>query len=235
MERAESVRVYAKVAGVLFLLSMIGGFIGEMYVPTKLIAANDAALTAANLKNSEWLFRLGFACYLVEAICDVGLGWIFYVLLRPVHRDLALLAAFVGLVATSTFAFAEMHYFSSSLVLLDVEYLKSFSTDQRNTLALLSLKTYVLGGTLFMAFYGIAMLIRGYLVFRSGYLPKFLGVIMQVAGVCFIARNFLLVLAPQYLSPLLFAPIGLAGLSLTLWFLTKGVDVRKWEERAASA
>src|SRR5687767_9512070 len=138
MERAESVRVYAKAAGVLFLLTMIGGFFGEMYAPMKLIVANDPAMTAANLKSHEWLFRLGFACYLVEAICDVGLGWIFYVLLRPVHRDLALLAAFVGLVATSTFAFAELHYFSSSIVLRDAEYLKSFSTDQRNTLALLS-------------------------------------------------------------------------------------------------
>ena len=75
---------------------------------------------------------------------------------------------------------------------------------------------------------------RGYLIFRSGYLPKFLGVLLGVAGIGFVIRNFLLVLAPQYASSLFLLPVALAGLSLTVWFLAKGVDVRRWEERAAA-
>jgi hypothetical protein len=215
---------YAKLAGVLFLLSMIGGGLGEAYVPGKLIVSSDAAMTAANLKSSDFLFRFGFAAYLIEAICDIALAWVFYVLLRPVHRELALLAAFFGLVSTAVFGFAELFYLASSQVLRDAAYLKSFSLDQRNTLALLSLKTYSLGAGAFMALYGIATLLRGYLMFRSGYLPKFLGVLFVLAGIGFIARNFLLVLAPQYGSPFFLLPMFLAGISATVWFLAKGVN-----------
>ena len=216
---------YARIAGVLFLLTMIGGGIGEAYVPGKLIVSSDAALTAANLKSSDFLFRLGFAAYLLEAICDIGLAWVFYVLLRPVHRELALLAAFFGLVSTAVFGCAELFYLASSQVLRDADYLKSFSIDQRNTLALLSLKTYTLGAGAFMALYGIATLIRGYLMFRSGYLPKFLGVLFALAGFGFIARNFLFILAPQYDSPFFLLPMFLAGISATVWFLAKGGKV----------
>ena len=232
--RSESVQTYARIAGVLFLLSMVAGGIGEMYVPSRLIVATDAAMTAANLKSSDFLFRLGFASYLVEALCDVVLAWILYVLLRPVHRDVALLAAFFGLVSTALFGFAELFYFSSSLVLRDADYLKSFSPDQRNTLALLSLKTYGVGAGAFMVFYGVASLLRGYLIFRSGYLPKFLGILLSLAGLGFVTRNFLLVLAPEYVSNVFVLPMVLAAVSLTVWFLAKGVDVRKWEEKVAA-
>src|SRR5438552_10415127 len=132
-----NVQRYARIAGVLFLLTMVAGGFGEAYVPSKLIVPTNAAMTAENVKNFDSLFRLGFAGYLIEALCDVGLAWILYVLLRPVHKDLALLAAFFGLVSTALFGFAELFYFASSLVLRDADYLKSFSPDQRNTLALL--------------------------------------------------------------------------------------------------
>jgi hypothetical protein len=217
---------------VLFLLSMVAGGLGEMYVPSKVIVSSDAAMTAENLRSSYALFRIGFASYLIEALCDVALAWLLYVLLRPVHKDIALLAAFFGLVSTALFGFAELFYFSSSLVLRDADYLRSFSADQRNTLALLSLKTYGLGGGAFMAFYGVASLLRGYLIFRSGYLPKFLGVLLAIAGLGFVTKNFLFVLAPEYDSNLLLLPVALAGVALTVWFLAKGVDVQKWEERA---
>ncbi|HWS73335.1 MAG TPA: DUF4386 domain-containing protein [Thermoanaerobaculia bacterium] len=226
---AQSAQTYAKVAGVLFLLSMFGGGFGEVYAPSKVIVANDAAMTATNIRNFDSLFRIGFAAYLVEAICDIALAWIFYVLLRPVHKDLALLAAFFGLVSTAVFGVAELFYFSSSLVLRDAEYLKAFSPEQRNALALISLKTYALGGGIFMAFYGIATLLRGYLIYRSRYLPKFLGALLILAGLGFIAKNFLLVLTPRYASDFLLLPMFVAGLSLTLWFLIKGIDVATWQ------
>ena len=223
-----TVRSYAKLAGVLFLLSVIAGGFGEMYVPMKIISP-DPAVTAANLKSSEFLFRLGFASYLVEAMCDIALAWLLYVLLRPVQKEIALLAAFFGLVSTAVFGCAELFSFSSTLVLRNAAYLSSFTPEQRNTLALLALNAYGLGAGAFMALYGIATLLRGYLIFRSRYLPKFLGVLLALAGIGFIAKNFLLVLAPRYASDLLLLPMFLAILSMTVWFLTKGVDVEKWE------
>jgi len=157
-----------------------------------------------------------------------------YVLLRPVHKNLALLAAFFGLVSTAVFAGAELFYFGSSLPLSGADYLKSFSPEQLNSLAMLSLRMYGLGAGIFMVFYGIASFIRGYLIYRSGYLPSALGAILMLAGLGFITRNFLFVLAPSYASSFLLMPAFLAVLSLTVWLLVKGVDVPKWEARAAS-
>ena len=195
----------------------------------------DATATANNIVASESLFRLGFASYLLEAMCDIALALILYVLLRPVRRDLSLLAAFFGLVSTATFAVAELfYYFGASLILGGAPYLKTFSPAQVNTLVQLLLKLYGTGGEIFMVFYGVAAILRGYLIFQSGYLPKFLGVLLALGGLGFVTRNFALVLAPAYASDFLLLPMFLAGVSLTGWFLVKGVDVSKWEEKAAS-
>jgi hypothetical protein len=217
-------KTYGRIIGVLFLLSMICGGFGEVYVPSQLIVSGDAAATARNLQANDWLFRVGFASYLVEALCDIALALLFYYLLRPVRRDVALLAAFFGILSTALFAVAEMFYFSASLVLRNADYLRAFSPEQRDVLAMLALRMYGLGGGIFMAFYGIATLLRGVLIFRSGYLPKFLGVLMVIAGAGFIVKNFTLVLAPAYSSDLFLLPMFAAGLALTVWFLTKGVS-----------
>ncbi len=232
-DRHGSIQTWARIAGALFLLTIVAGGFGEFYVPSKLIVSGDAAATAKNIRAYDWLFRAGFASYLVEAVCDIALTLIFYTLLRPVRKELALLAAFFGLVSTALFAVAELFYFAASLILGGAGYLKTFSPDQLNTLALLSLKLYGYGGGIFMVFYGVASMIRGYLIFRSGYLPRFLGVLLALAGLGFVTRNFALVLAPAYASDLLLLPMSIAALSLTVWFLAKGVDVAKWEARAA--
>jgi hypothetical protein len=230
--RASSVQTYARIAGVLFLLSIVAGVFGEVYVPAKLIVSGDATATAKNITAFDSLFRMGFAIYLVEAVCDIALTLILYVLLRPVCKELALLAAFFGLVSTALFGVAELFYFAASLILGDTDYLKTFSPDQLNTLSLLSLKLYGYGGGIFMVFYGVASILRGYLIFRSGYLPKVLGVLLALAGLGFVAKNFALVLAPAYASDVLLLPMFLAGVSLTVWFIVKGVDVPKWEAKA---
>ena len=227
--------VVARITGVLFLISLVAGAFGEFYVPSQLIVSADATATARNIIASDSLFRLGFACYLVEAVCDTALSLSLYVLLRPVHKDLALLAAFFGLVSTATFAVTELFYFATPLILGGGDYLKTFSPDQLNTLALLWLKLYGYGGGIFMVFIGVATTIRGYLIFQSGYLPRALGVLLALGGLGFVTRNFALVLAPTYASDFFLLPAVLAVLLLTLWLLVKGVDVPKWEEKAALA
>ncbi len=230
------VQTYARVAGVLFLLSMVGGGFGEVFVPGKIIVSGNAAATAQNLRASDTLFRAGFASYLIEAMCDIGLTWVFYLLLAPVRRDLALLAAFFGLVSTAVFAGAELFYFVAPMILKDASYLKAFTSDQRETLSMLSLRVYGYGGGIFMVFYGIAAILRGYLIFRSGFLPRALGVLLTLAGVGFVIRNFALVLAPEYASDFFLLPVFLAGVSLTVWLLVKGVDVEafgKWPQASA--
>src|SRR6185295_12363796 len=126
--QANSVQTYARTAGVLFLVSIIAGGFGEGYAPNVLIHGNDAAATVAALKAQEPLFRLSFAAYLVEAICDIAIALIFYILLRPVSRGLALLAAFFGILSTATYAFCELFYFAlPHLLLSDADYLRTFT------------------------------------------------------------------------------------------------------------
>jgi hypothetical protein len=230
-----SARTYARVAGVLFLLTMVCGFFGEMFVPSRLIVGTDAAATARNVVANDALFRLSVVSYLVEALCDVALSLVLYLLLRPVRRDLALLAAFFGLVSTALYGVAEVFYFAPTLLLGGAEYLKVFSPQQLEALALLCFKLYARVGGMFMVFYGVAAVVRGYLIYRSGYLPRVLGVLLAFAGLGFITRNLVLVLAPAYASDLLLMPMSVAVLSMTLWLLVRGIDVARWNARVRTS
>jgi hypothetical protein len=209
---------------------MVAGGFGEAYVPSKLIVSGDATATAANLRNFDFLYRLGFASFLIESLCDTALALILYVLLKPVNKQLSLLAAFFGLMATATFAFAELFYFAPQLI-LGRAYLNTFTPDQVNSLALLSLKFYGYAGMIFTAYYGMAWIVRSYLIFRSSYLPKFLGVLMAIGGIGFVVRNFLLILAPAYASDMLLMLMFPGGLIMTVWLLVKGVNVQKWNAK----
>lgn len=224
----EPVQRYARVIAVLILLSAVFGGLGESYIPSKVIASGDAATTAANIVASPMLFRLGFAAYLVEAVCDVALALLFYVLLRPAGQYLALFTAFLGLISTALYAVAEAFYFAPTIILSGAGYLKVFSPDQLSSLSLLSLQFFGRIAGLFLCFYGLATVIRGYLIYRCGYLPRTIGVLFVIGGTGFILDTLAMVLAPQYLSPLLLMPIGLAGISLMLWLFVKGVDVEGW-------
>jgi hypothetical protein len=228
-----SLQTYARIAGILGLLSFLGGGFGEGFVPSVLIVPANAPATAKNIIASDSLFRLGFAGYLLEALCDVALTWTLYVLLRPVHRDLALLTVLLRLISTAGFAMSQVLYFAASPILGGAHYLKTFSPDQLSTLALLSVKVSGFGQGVFSMFYGVASVVLGHLIFRSGYLPKVLGVLLAISGLGFVTRTFTLVLAPAYASPVLLMPVALAWLSLTLWLLVKGVDVPRWQEKAA--
>ena len=217
----------------MFLISFVAGSFGEFYVPSKLIVAGNAAATVSNIVDHEMLFRLGFAGYLLEALCDVGIALVLYVLLKPVHRSLALLSAFFGLISTALFAVCEMLFFCAPFLARNPVFAQSFTKEQLDALVYFFVRVYALGAGLFMVFYGSASLIRGYLIYRSGYIPRFIGVLFGLVGVAFIVKNLTLVLAPAYSSDLMLAPAPITILVLTMWFLAKGVDIDKWNERAS--
>jgi Domain of unknown function (DUF4386) len=226
-----NVQRYARVAAVLLLVSMIAGGFGEGYMPSKIIVSGDSAATVANVTNFNFLYRLGFAAFLIESLCDIALVMIFYALLRPVNRNLSALAAFFGLVGTAVFAVGELFYLAPTLLVSNPASMTSFSTDQINGLVQLSFRFASLVGMGTTAYYGMSWLVRAHLIFRSGYLPKFLGVVMGVAGLGFVVRNFLLILAPAYASLVLLMLMLPAGLLLMGWLFIKGVNVHKWNER----
>jgi len=225
------VQAYAKTAGALLLISFLAGGFGEAYAPAKIIAGSDAAATMENLRNHEWLLRIGFSGYLVEASCDIALVMLFYALLKPVDRYISLLAAMFGLMGTALFAAAEIFFFAPTMLSGGAGYLKAFPPDQLNAVALLSLRVFGLAAGIFMTFYGTGWILRGWLIWRSGYLPRFLGVLMTITGGAFVARNLQVVLAPATSAiwfPVMIAP---GMLIFTAWLLIKGVDEKKWRER----
>jgi glucan phosphoethanolaminetransferase (alkaline phosphatase superfamily) len=227
-----SVKTYSRAVGIFLILTMVGGWFGEVQIPSQFMTG-DAATTAAQLRVNEGLFRLGFAAYLVEAFSDLVLAWLFYVLLKRVHRDLALLSAFFGIVSMSLFAVTKMFYFSAPMFLKGSSYLTAFSPEELETLAKVYLSLYGGLSGLFMLFYGTAWIIRGYLTFRSSYLPRFLGVLMVLAGIGFVAKNITKVLAPAYSSDLLLALMFLNVLVLAGWMIVRGVDQDKWDRAIA--
>lgn len=233
--RTTPIQTYARIAGVVFLAALLFAGFGEVYAPNQLIVPGNATATAHNVITSNLFLRLGFVGYLAEAITDVLLAFLLYVLLRPVHANLALLAVFFRLMATATFAIAELFYFAPTLILGGDGYLNTFSSEQLNTLALLSLNLHEAAFQLFNFFFGLASIILGFLMFRSGYLPRVIGILWVVGGVGFVIENIVWVVAPAYASPGFDVPQPVAMLSLGVWLLLRGVDVAKWNEREGLA
>ena len=218
---APDLRLYARAAGVAMLLSIVFGFLGEAYLPGKILVAGDPAATAANITGHPTLFRLTFASDLVEGICDVALSGLFYVLLKPVNRNLALISAFFGIVSMVTFAIAESGFFSASLILRETGGMLSFPPEQRQALALLATRIGTMIASLFLCMYGIASVLRGYLIMRSHYLPRVLGILLMIGGAGFFLRSTTYIVAPSLSSPAMLFPMALAGIPLMLWFLVR--------------
>ena len=228
-----SIQMYARFAGVVFLLAVVAGTIGEAVVPSMLVVPGDAAASAHNIVANDLLFRLGFIAYIVEALTDVALTFLLYILLRQVKAHLAFASVLFRVMATATFAAAEAFYFSQSLILKGDSYLNTFSTQQLQTLALLSYNVYVAAGNLSSIFYGTGSIILGYLIWRSRYLPKILGILWIIGGLGFVVGNLVWFAAPAYYSSVFIIPMILGLLALGLWLLVRGVDMAKWKDHEA--
>ena len=225
---SESIQTYARLAGVLGLISVVAGAFGEAYVPSVMFVAGDAAGTAQRILGNELLFRWGFAGYLVEALCDAALTMAFWVLVRPVHRNLAMLMVVFRIISTCGFAASEVLYFSALPTLRGAQSVAALQPGQVDALAYILLRTAGFGGSLFSTFYGVANIIFGWLLYRSGYIPRVFGVGMIFTGVAFAVHTFLLILAPAYASGLLLATAAVAFIPFILWLLVKGVNEEAW-------
>jgi hypothetical protein len=228
-------KLYARIGGALYLIIIIVGLFGEAFVRDRLIVSGDADATAANILSHETLWRFHIAAELVLLICAVALLMILYLLLKPVSRDLALLALLTNVVSIALEAATTMYLLVALFPLGDAAYLKAFSREQLYAMASLSLKSHGYGFGVSLIFFGCFCLVIGYLIFRSGYFPRIIGVLMQIAGLCYLTNSFALILAPKLanrLFPAILLPAFAGEASLCLWLLVKGMDVAKWKEKA---
>ena len=229
-----SARQLSLTIATLMLLSAIFGGLGESYIPGALIASRDAAATAQNVLGHDAMYRFGFAAYMIEALCDVALALLFYQLLRPAGQTLALFTAFLGLVSTATYAMAEGLYLAPGVFLSGQDYLKAFTPEQLNALSLAAFKLSARIGMSFLAMYGLASFLRGWLMYRTGYIPKTIGVLFMFAGAAFIWHSAATIIAPRFTSGYTLATMGIAGIALMMWLFVKGVDPVSYGQRSGA-
>lgn len=230
-----SPQVYARIGGWLYLILIVAGMFGVLFVRDRLIVSGDVAATANNIMASPALWRLGITGDLIMHVCDVPLMLIFFVLLRPVNTFLALLALLFNLIQTAVLVANKLNLLTALFLLGDANYRKAFDPHQLDALSYLPLKLHDYGFGVGLIFFGFECLIIGYLIFKSGYLPKTIGVMMQIAGLCYLTNSFALLLAPAFASalfPAILVPALVAEASFCLWLIVMGVDVPKWNERA---
>jgi hypothetical protein len=233
-----SPQLYARLGGVLYLAIIVLGMFGEMFVRGSLVVSGDAAATADNIEASQLLWRTGIVGDLLMHVFDVPVIVVLYLLLKPVSKSLALLATLINLVQTAVLVANKLNLLVPLFLLENSAYLKEFSSAQLDALSYLAIKAHGFGFGIGLIFFGFACLVRGYLIFRSGYLPKAIGVLIVVAGLSYLTNSFALLLAPSFAAsifPAILMPAFIGELSLCLWLIVKGVNLERWQQAHASS
>ena len=216
--------VIARVAGFLYLLVAPLGIFG-LYVSSTLIVAGDPAATASNIMASESLFRLGVVSDMLAAIVMLLVVLVLYTLLKPVNRNLALLMVSLLLVGVPISLLNKVNQFASLQLLSGVDYLTGFTTEQLQTLAFLFLRLHSRGANIAFIFWGLWLLPLGYLVFKSGFLPKILGVLLVISCFGYLINSFAIFLG----YPVNIGLVSAVGeLLFIFWLLIKGVNVEQY-------
>jgi hypothetical protein len=226
-----------RVAGLLYLIvAVTGGF--AQIVRTNVVESGDAAATAENVLDAEWLFRLGFSSDIVAFSTEVVLGLVVYVLFRPVSASLALLAAFLRLAQAAVLGINMLNQFVVLLLLDGGDYLAPFDVTQVHALVLLFLEAHEVGYFIGLVFFGLHNIVLGYLVIKSGYLPRVLGILLMVvvsAGYLVDSfGHFLFADYPSSLSVVVIAPAALAEFAVIIWLLVKGVAIQQRDTTAST-
>ncbi len=232
-----SPQFYARIGGILYLLIIIAGMFAEVFVRNKLFVSGDATATANNIINSPFLWRIGISADLIMQICDLPVMLILYLLLKPVNKNIALLNLLFNMIQTAVLVANKLNLLNALFLLGDAEYLKTLDPNQLHTLSYLSIKLHEFGFGIGLIFFGIVCLLEGYLIFKSGYFPKTIGFLMQIAGVCYLTNSFALILFPKLANimfPIILMPPLIAELSLSLWLIFKGVNMSAWEMKIQS-
>lgn len=227
---------YARVAGFGLLLMAILAMFSNFSVLEGLIVPDDGAATANNIIANEMLFRSGFISFVIVLILDVLVAWALYVLLKPVNKNLAMLAAWFRLVYTAIFGVALSNLLNVLPLLSGANYFAIFTTDQLKLYAqvMLLINAFNNGWLIGLVFFGVHLLVVGYLIIKSGgYIPRIIGIFLILASAGYVIDSLAHFLLSNYadyqtIFQLIVAVPGVIGeLSLAFWLLVKGVKVQQ--------
>ena len=230
-----SPRLVGRIIALLLLLLILCGVFAQGFVANSLIVSGNAAATASNILAHPGLFRLSFTVFLIEMVANVANTALFYVLLQPVNRSLALTATLIDLTGCVMKTFARVFYILPLWVLLPTAggastVLQGFTPQQLESIALILLQINNRGAATASAFFGFSITMRGYLMFRSTFMPRWLGVLTMISGVGWLTFLYPPLASRAFLPVVLFT---LANSAVTIvWLLFFGVKEEKWNECA---
>jgi Domain of unknown function (DUF4386) len=219
----------ARIAGLLYLIYIVFHVSADVIGRSRLIVFGDAATTAQNIMASAWQFRIGFMLDLLAALLFLLTAWALYLLLKPVNQNLALLFLLLNLGGVAIQCASDLFLPASQLVLSGTDYAKVFQADQRQALAMSFLYLYKNGFMIAQLFYGAWLFPLGYLVFKSGFLPRILGIVLMIHCVTWLLTSLQFFLFPGFTAITYVSwPLGfIAEFGLTLWLLIMGVKDQK--------
>jgi Domain of unknown function (DUF4386) len=232
-----SPRTLARIAGTLYLINIVGGAFAIGVVPAILFTA-DPATTVHNIQTHELLYRSGLVAHVVVTLTNVPLAVIFYDLFKVVNRRLALLDAFFILVATAIEATSLINQFTPLILLGDGPYANALSAAQLQALAYLPGDLSGIDYSIHTIFFGFDILIMGYLVFSSTFIPRAIGVLLAIDALAYLVYGFANLLVPGFathLVPWIQLPALVGEGTFCVWLLVMGVRVERWNERASAA
>ena len=228
-----SPRTKARMAGVFELLEGLTSSGGQVIILGSLFVAGNAATTGGDILAHEQLFWLGFASSLIAVAFHLAWAFLFYDLFKPVNRSVSLFATFVILVGCAMQALTSLFYLAPLLVLQGGYAFSAFTPQQLQALALVFLNLNAAAFNIHLVFFGLWCVLIGYLIFRSTFLPRILGVLLAIDGL-----GWMLFLSPPlalHLFPLIAIASGLAEIPLMLWLIVAGVNTERWKEQASAA
>jgi hypothetical protein len=220
-----------RLIGALYLYIIVAAMFAEAFVRGKLVVTGDAAATVRNIASSETLWRWGIAANVSTTVCDVAVAALLFVLLRPVSRTLSVGAASMRLAYSAAMAANAALLIVPVLLIGDTPVGAASAPSQIQALTMYSLRLHAAGFAVALVFFGVHLVLTGVLITRSTFLPRWLGVALMIAGLCYLANSFIGFVAPALASPLfpwILLPGFLAEASLTLWLLFASVNPERW-------
>lgn len=222
---------YAKVIGFGLLLMALLALFANFFVIESFIIPGDAAATVTNLTDNELLFRLAIASFVMILVLDVIISWALYILLRRVNKSFALLAALFRLTYTAIFTASIFNFVSVLELINEASYLMLLETNQLHAQVMLLIDAFRNGWLIGLVFFGVHLLLIGYLVFKSGFMPKLLGILVILAGLGYLIDSFAKIILSNYsdfetMFILIVAIPGAIGeLALAIWLLVKSKKI----------
>ncbi|MBK7682984.1 MAG: DUF4386 domain-containing protein [Bacteroidia bacterium] len=220
----------ARIAGLCYLVVIATGLFSEVFVRQALRVSNDALTTAYNIQANEMLFRWGFVADLINFVVGIPTILIIYHFFKKSHKILLQIALALVIIQTAIIAVNLLNQITPLLLLSNDTYLNTFQQGELATLSLLSLNIQSQGYAIGFVFFGFYCILIGFVIYKTNAMPRIIGVLYALAGLCYLINSFAMFLSKGFANPMfvyLAIPIFIGELSVCLWLLIKGIDTTK--------